>query len=1376
MGSNLRVSNCVFLRNAAKSGGGGIQFYHSNHPVVANCSFISNKGFGAGNNAGGLYNIGSNTEVINCIFRNNSAQWGGAVSNINGSSPTITNCTFKDNSATGGCGGINDYNNSAPTITNCILWSNAAPQINDSLNSEATVSYCDVQGGWEGTGNINADPLIWDTKGHLLSNSPCRNAGDPNGNYSGQTDIDGQPRVLEGRVDIGADELPPPIQNIDTGETYDTIQQAINDACDGQTIVVQYGTYTGAGNAGINFNGKAITLHSAEPDDPNAVAVTIIDCNHYGRGVCFQNGEDANSVLNGFTITKAAVEDADGGGIYCYQSSPTIKNCILRNNTVNEGKGGGIYCYQSSPTIDGGTIRNNSPDGIWMDSDSSVLILGTVHIISNDIVGEGNLQMGAGGSLDLDNAKVFCNMSGAGTIEVALGAEATIDGNAVIDLGDPCDPNVKGTIDCEGFLKVKENAKINKAIINITKASFEDKAYIKKCEIHVDSKAPYGSVFADPNTSFEDVNIYADGDRYMDLDPSIFDGNNFVNVRIFVTITEGVGQPEGGLLECRGEDGLAEVNSCDPNNEFFCEAKAGTIPDCNTRTWTLERLELIPGAKLNLTNRFPFQPPYVPGDDNDVVYVKELILREGSVLNTSYNKIYYGTLTKEPNAVITNVPLLGFSMINIAMDDQTEFIVRVIHNNYTDPNEPNYSRVHVERVEGQTPDPNGMMRMSNLLDPDPNSPDYNDTINARAQGLFSKSGEDEIFIQFEYLFGAADSNTELVIYLSDIPELGDVNDPNHYVEVARLLPPLPGQAGAVGSGKFGVFKQYVPTGGLNFIRGTRIEFMLLGGSGVYMYINNWDPQVHCSIVCLDVTGDKGTDEEDFLTVLSNFGTATTQPAYACLEGPFGENGTVDSTDICGWDWVMSSNALSCCSLPLLPPAGGGGTAIGGSPSVTYNNAGGDYLLNGYSGTFDDILVCGKKGTADSLTKMKDGLYVFDSNGQYLNSLPASERKNMRLVEDFNGNVYQINSETGIKNLDSGKTIVWPNHLNGIVEHRYGTSATVYVGIQGTGDDSYGRPISDAAFDTDFADNNCVYIVPVVVEPAGKKAYVAAAKLKLLSASSYSVEKLYDDPDANKPGDNRVLDALREVEVDTAGNLYVLNAHSDNISDILWKYNASSGAMIERLVLGDSSSANYVPSPSAMYLSTAQDMLYLASSLNPADANSSTIYGFSTSKTTLSLARTIDVKGMGHVAGITENPTTGTLWVAGFSMAPPEFPDPYALPFYEPNLAEVPIDSNNVNAICTLSADPDNDLALPLSIVWTGAISIQKNYGGADLDSNSCVNLKDFGIFAQHWFETGCVVPGWCGGADLNPYIRDRGQVDFIDLAIFAQNWLSGCLK
>ena len=104
------------------------------------------------------------------------------------------------------------------------MWGNTAPSgpqiYNYDETSSATVSYSDVQGGWPGEGNIDADPCFvepgyWDANGvwvdgdyHLLADSPCINAGDPN--YiaePNETDLDGKPRVIGGRIDMGAYEF-----------------------------------------------------------------------------------------------------------------------------------------------------------------------------------------------------------------------------------------------------------------------------------------------------------------------------------------------------------------------------------------------------------------------------------------------------------------------------------------------------------------------------------------------------------------------------------------------------------------------------------------------------------------------------------------------------------------------------------------------------------------------------------------------------------------------------------------------------------------------------------------------------------------------------------------------------------------------------------------------------------------------------------------------------------------------------------------------------------------------------------------------------------------------------------------------------------------
>jgi parallel beta-helix repeat protein/predicted outer membrane repeat protein len=157
-----------------------------------------------------------------------------------------------------------------------------------------------------------------------------------------------------------------------------TIQAGINGASDGDTVLVADGTYTGTGNRDIDFLGKAIVVKSQ-----NGPASTVIDCQgdsvNYHRGFYFQNSEDSTSVLMGFTITNGWYS-MNGGGIYCYYSSPTIVDNIITGNTANVD-GGGISCLWASPiilnnTITYNTARNYYGGGILCRYYSSPVILG----------------------------------------------------------------------------------------------------------------------------------------------------------------------------------------------------------------------------------------------------------------------------------------------------------------------------------------------------------------------------------------------------------------------------------------------------------------------------------------------------------------------------------------------------------------------------------------------------------------------------------------------------------------------------------------------------------------------------------------------------------------------------------------------------------------------------------------------------------------------------------------------------------------------------------------------------------------------------------------------------------------------------------------
>jgi len=186
--SSPKVIDCKFVSNAAM-GGGGIDNMENSTPILINCTFSGNSGFwrgggilngyaGVGGSAnpilincifsgnstdrygGGMYNEYSSPIITNCTFTGNTAEWGGGMCNTN-SSPTLTNCTFAGNSASNGNAlACNSYDRpSNLQLINCILWYGGNGNCNND-NSTITITYSDVQGGWEGIGNIDADPCF----------------------------------------------------------------------------------------------------------------------------------------------------------------------------------------------------------------------------------------------------------------------------------------------------------------------------------------------------------------------------------------------------------------------------------------------------------------------------------------------------------------------------------------------------------------------------------------------------------------------------------------------------------------------------------------------------------------------------------------------------------------------------------------------------------------------------------------------------------------------------------------------------------------------------------------------------------------------------------------------------------------------------------------------------------------------------------------------------------------------------------------------------------------------------------------------------------------------------------------------------------------
>ena len=359
--SSPQITNCTITENTAKKDGGGLHCRASSYALLINCIITKNKadtGTAEGN-GGGIHILGySEPTITNSIIAGNEAENGAGISSESNSSPTIINCTITGNTADVDGGGIYCENVSSPTVINSILWDDTASGSPNEIvlisSSSINITYSDIEGSYTGIGNINDDPEFVGPDNddfHLGPGSSCINTGTTTD--APEYDFEGDPRLGsvsgDNMPDMGVDEATAFVLEVGpSGYPYTSIRAAINDASDGHTILVHDGTYV----ENINFIGKAITVISE-----NGAGNTIIDGNASGSGISFTLGEGVDSVLDGFTIRNGS--ETSGGGLRCYNSSPSIINCIIIENTADYLMGGGIYCYNSSPTITNCIIARN---------------------------------------------------------------------------------------------------------------------------------------------------------------------------------------------------------------------------------------------------------------------------------------------------------------------------------------------------------------------------------------------------------------------------------------------------------------------------------------------------------------------------------------------------------------------------------------------------------------------------------------------------------------------------------------------------------------------------------------------------------------------------------------------------------------------------------------------------------------------------------------------------------------------------------------------------------------------------------------------------------------------------------------------------------
>lgn len=284
--SNSVIDSCQVSHNTQSNNhwnnvGGGVCITASS--VLRNSIVSYNSSTG---DAGGVYILFSGS-IYNCQITNNtsSVYGGGVYANAQNSSNVISNSLIANNTSSNSGGGICMWysnasvhvinstivnnaggagiysSNSTAYLRNCLVWGNGS-----SLSGSVNCMYSAIQGGYSGEGNVNLSSqntgdgthpfFVNPTQGrgtsysggdwHLLEQSACINAGSLDSTLLTETDLDGNPRVHQERVDMGCYEW-----------QYDVIDSVVS------IIVIPnaaaLGTVTGSG---IYTIGDTVTLHA----------------------------------------------------------------------------------------------------------------------------------------------------------------------------------------------------------------------------------------------------------------------------------------------------------------------------------------------------------------------------------------------------------------------------------------------------------------------------------------------------------------------------------------------------------------------------------------------------------------------------------------------------------------------------------------------------------------------------------------------------------------------------------------------------------------------------------------------------------------------------------------------------------------------------------------------------------------------------------------------------------------------------------------------------------------------------------------------------------------------------------------------------------
>ena len=396
---NGEVKQCVIAGNKVVNGGAIYCERGNSNLVIDSCRIINNGALYEESKGAGIYCSGASPTIQNCVIADNSyvydgggVVYGGGIhcQYLNGYSctPKIKNCTFNNNRNSDVEGSAIYCEGASVEVVNCTFWRTLSYSGADiglysrgSVPSILNISYSNteqaspyyIQPGY---------PLNIVYQSYMHNSDPCFKNADA-GDYRPQTVISGTSTGVPNldiigatrtNHHIGAYEGTPAAQTISVPTHYAAIQRAIDWANNEDTVQVANGVYKFP-NVGLTwaYNSKAVTVKSQ-----NGASNCTIDvegmAHSAGYGEAFRLHEP---IPSGFVVDGFTIQNAHSNGIDIKSSSPTIKNCVIKNCGLEQASSShrGIYGQYSSATISNCTVTGcTQGGGIWFTSSGSPVI------------------------------------------------------------------------------------------------------------------------------------------------------------------------------------------------------------------------------------------------------------------------------------------------------------------------------------------------------------------------------------------------------------------------------------------------------------------------------------------------------------------------------------------------------------------------------------------------------------------------------------------------------------------------------------------------------------------------------------------------------------------------------------------------------------------------------------------------------------------------------------------------------------------------------------------------------------------------------------------------------------------------------------------